>query len=64
MSTGAEMGFFRPTNTNNTARAQKHNLLMHPLERIKQFVFSSMNQSKSINNDGHPSDKAKRQSLE
>ena len=59
MSTGAEIGFFGPTNANNSAGAQKHNFLMHPLERIKRPTFSSMDPSKSINDDGHPSVKAK-----
>jgi hypothetical protein len=35
MATGAEDGFFGPTNPNNADGVLRHNFLMHPSEKLK-----------------------------
>jgi hypothetical protein len=58
MATGAEVGFFGPTNTNNIAGAQKHNFLTHPSETIKCPDFASGDPLRVARDDGHPSNLA------
>ncbi len=53
MATGAEIGFFGPTNTNNIAGAQRHNFLTN--EVIARPVFMSIDPMTPVSDEGHPS---------
>ena len=60
MATGASIGFFGPTNTNNIAGAQRHNFLTHPLETIQRPSFASIDQTRPTQDVGSPSILAKK----
>ena len=60
MTTGASIGFFGPTNTNNIAGAQRHNFLMHPSETIQRPLFASIDPTRQVQDVGSASVTAKR----
>ena len=60
MATGASIGFFGPTNTNNIAGATRHNFLMHPSERIQRPSFASIDTTRPTQDVGSPSISAKK----
>ncbi len=55
MATGAEHGFFGPTNTNKIAGAQRHTFLTHPSETIQRLLLTSIDPTMPAKDDGHPS---------
>ena len=59
MATGAETGFFGPTNTNNIAGAVRHNFLTHPSEALPRPAFASIDPNRPTQEVGGPSAMAK-----
>ena len=56
MRTGASIGFFGPTNTNNIVGAQRHNFLAeHPSDKIQRPVFVSIDPTRPTQENGGPS---------